>query len=507
VRLYKKTVRRQQTAQMSVVSLPRLLVLSVVLVGGMSCFFLLHRQAIQISDPASSYWMAFVPEERKLSKVGRDVLRTSHFGNRNESGNATNSNEYGGRLPYHSNDVKTTTKLPKTVQPATILKSKNGRSTILETKNHQGLGKQKPDEEWGKGDEDSFGACLLIMDDNHYLIEWLAYHFVFLPLKWLIVAVDPKSTTDPNPILDRYRTSGLMNITVWNDTNFFPGWRQKGFIASNKTIQMYLRRQEFFNVACLREMKRMRMATALSAGSIQNKFGDNPSPIWVAIVDTDEYITVNHQASEEHRVRDLQPTLHRLLNSPKNRYLNRKTDTPCIPLYRLQMATTESKGGPSEVQQWVPTTSTTTTWPAWNGTDFLTLRYRYTRNPNELHAYIKVKNVLDVARVSDYDLRENGGNGNPHRPIRTNLCPRESLRQSHQESPYLVHHYPGTYEQFTYRHGKEERTVRSKQRYSEHNYTYQWSNNNARHWLERFIEIVGPALAHKLLEGLGRIEK
>ncbi len=67
---------------------------------------------------------------------------------------------------------------------------------------------------------DYFGACLLVMDDNHYLPEWLAYHYIFLPLRRLIVAVDPKFRTPPSGIFDRFR--GLMNITKWDDNQFLP---------------------------------------------------------------------------------------------------------------------------------------------------------------------------------------------------------------------------------------------------------------------------------------------
>jgi hypothetical protein len=33
--------------------------------------------------------------------------------------------------------------------------------------------------------EEGFSSCLLVMDDNPYLIEWLAYHYQSLPLKRL----------------------------------------------------------------------------------------------------------------------------------------------------------------------------------------------------------------------------------------------------------------------------------------------------------------------------------
>jgi hypothetical protein len=59
----------------------------------------------------------------------------------------------------------------------------------------------------------SFSACLLVKDDNKILPEWLAYHYEVLPLRRLIIAIDPLSTTSPEPILQAYRKIG-MNITV-----------------------------------------------------------------------------------------------------------------------------------------------------------------------------------------------------------------------------------------------------------------------------------------------------
>lgn len=43
-------------------------------------------------------------------------------------------------------------------------------------------------------DEESFAACLIVMDDNHRLVEWLAYHYWALPLRRLVIAVDPVRT-------------------------------------------------------------------------------------------------------------------------------------------------------------------------------------------------------------------------------------------------------------------------------------------------------------------------
>ena len=62
----------------------------------------------------------------------------------------------------------------------------------------------------------SFSACLKLKDVNSLLPEWLAYHYTVLPLRRLIVAVDPMSHTDPAPILNSYRSIG-MNITIWSE--------------------------------------------------------------------------------------------------------------------------------------------------------------------------------------------------------------------------------------------------------------------------------------------------
>ena len=61
---------------------------------------------------------------------------------------------------------------------------------------------------------DGTAACLLIMDDNHFLIEWLAFHYYVLRLRYLIVAVDARSTTSPDAVLRRWK--GRMSVEIWH---------------------------------------------------------------------------------------------------------------------------------------------------------------------------------------------------------------------------------------------------------------------------------------------------
>jgi len=62
---------------------------------------------------------------------------------------------------------------------------------------------------------DSFGGCLMIMDDNHFLVEWLAYNWFVLPLRHLTVMVDPKSRTSPVEIFHRWKKYMKIDIVNW----------------------------------------------------------------------------------------------------------------------------------------------------------------------------------------------------------------------------------------------------------------------------------------------------
>ena len=111
----------------------------------------------------------------------------------------------------------------------------------------------------GNNNQEGFAGCLLFKDDNHYLIEWLAYHYYRLPLKRLIIAVDPTSLTSPTVILDRYRKRNLMNITEWNDENFIPFGdrkrRQKILKEERESgramTDLHRERQKFFYLKCI----------------------------------------------------------------------------------------------------------------------------------------------------------------------------------------------------------------------------------------------------------------
>lgn len=67
--------------------------------------------------------------------------------------------------------------------------------------------------------KEGLSACLLVNDENPRLPEWLAYHYHVLPLRSVIVAVDPVSKHQPDDILNRWPRMG-MDVEIWQDHNY-----------------------------------------------------------------------------------------------------------------------------------------------------------------------------------------------------------------------------------------------------------------------------------------------
>ena len=128
-------------------------------------------------------------------------------------------------------------------------------------------------------------------DENPNLPEWIAYHYQTLPLRSLIVAVDPASRSSPIDILSRWNNSRLLlDVQLWNDDDYLyettttttrqlddgtEVTKMKKRIYVSRDIEGHRTRgQNNFIVKCMAEFKR------------RNK-------TWVLLIDVDEYITFN----------------------------------------------------------------------------------------------------------------------------------------------------------------------------------------------------------------------
>jgi hypothetical protein len=314
-----------------------------------------------------------------------------------------------------------------------------------------------------------FGGCLLIMDDNHFLVEWLGYHYHAMPLRRLIVAVDPKSKTSPKRILDRYSSRSLMNITIWDDSDFLSAQ----FFKSNENthpVSLHRTRQRRFNADCLRTLQSEGMS-------------------WIMNADTDEYIVPNRYAWPSSTIQGQERKVIDMLNHHDNRLVNPEATDACHPMIRLAIGTKDSTE--LQVQKNVPL--------GFNGSEYMTLRYRWPQPIRQARAKLG-KALLDVSKIPPRDIRLE--NGNPHRPNFIH-CTEKGMFMHPRKSPFVVYHYTGSFEQFSYR--ADGRETRNWENFQERAFDA-WSDDSARFWLKDFVDEVGPTLAKELLKGAGHVE-
>lgn len=134
-----------------------------------------------------------------------------------------------------------------------------------------------------------FAACLLIKDSNQILPEWLAYHYTVLPLRRLIVAVDPFSKTSPEPILKKFQKIG-MNITLWTVKDYFPKnityWKFPP--GPQRANRAHIQREETFYSHCLNILRLE-----------NNSSNTTTNHSWVALISIDEFIIFNYYDPKE----------------------------------------------------------------------------------------------------------------------------------------------------------------------------------------------------------------
>ena len=324
----------------------------------------------------------------------------------------------------------------------------------------------------------SMSACLIVMDDNHFLVEWLAYHYQVLPLRRLIVAVDPNSQTSPLEILNRYSNRSLMNVTVWHDPDYLgekliqaldshnltePGW---------KGLDRFKLRQRKFIVECLKRLK-------------------DEDRGWVYMADTDEFVVPNVHVKPSSRIANVtfHPTVVATLQDDRNQDMNEYMTTPCQPMRRLKMGTRETSiehlSNPIPPQLDI------------NQSNLLTFRYRYPEPMDSDRKRLRQKCMIDLSRVRRKQIVYSD-KISPHRLL-LNVCPKTVNFVTHDISPFVMYHYAGTWEQIVYRRGYD----MAKIVWDEISRFDTWKDDTPQLWLPRLVQQLGPELVKTLLEGTG----
>jgi Glycosyltransferase family 92 len=296
-------------------------------------------------------------------------------------------------------------------------------------------------------------ACLLIMDDNHFLIEWVAYHYHVLNLRRLIVAVDPRSRTSPGQILNRW--SDFMNITIWwNDTDYISNLEElklaedrvrivseNAKVTPKSELIRHRARQRLFYSHCLLEHKRSNSG-------------------WTVFVDTDEFLSINYEALHKLRPQydqSIEPSMAepgsvlKLLQYEQQYYsvfrtMNNLTSSPCVQIPRIRYGTVESniEMDPDLEKGRLPI--------HFNASHFATLRWKVHANSNNYGMNRISKTMIDLGRIDEQYLYDR----HPivesiHKPIPGPFCTQRKLHIRSTEQIFLIHHYLGTYEQYTFR--------------------------------------------------------
>jgi hypothetical protein len=321
----------------------------------------------------------------------------------------------------------------------------------------------------------SFAACLLVSDDNHWLIEWLAYHSQRLPLRYLVVSSDPRARTSPTVVLERWKQH--MTIVQWSDEHFLPmHWRNRIIPEENSKglLMKHRERQRHFYPACFEFLKAANRT-------------------WVAVVDVDEFLAMNPYFQSANMDQQAHSTNHTVLETIQQSPTHRNRS--CITIPRLRYGTYID--GNSTQKRWVPTGL----MPDFKDSDFLTLQWKWRGPLNSRKVNKLPKSILDVSAIDFFDRQDTDA----HRPSRSS-CPRGNLYTRVHASPLVIHHYVGSEEQFLFRKdARQQMDARSATKLEEYGRICGGMEEYIGEWLQEFVESHGVVEAQSLLNGVGNV--
>jgi hypothetical protein len=333
---------------------------------------------------------------------------------------------------------------------------------------------------------ESLSSCLCVMDDNSRLVEWIAYHYFVMKLRYLVILPDPKSVIWPKHIIEKWRK--YMTIVEWKDADYMTE-EQYNFSLSVRHMteptkklaqQHHNMRQNHFLKRCAVHMK------------AHNR-------TWVSFTDVDEYYVINHELISNssqlmgepggglkvlQEMNKLLESLHQLANlTITDRFLG-----PCITTYRTLFGAVESKE--AAIQQSVPSFL--------DPRRFETLRWRFHKSPK-----IKAqdgKSLLDVSRIPVATLESASSFTRPHA-----LLPECPSIYYHNKAFVRINHYLGNWEYYSFRANDPRKGAKKNQRTwnEQSNQRDQSNGDEIRPWISGFVRYFGVEEAKHLLDGCG----
>ena len=349
------------------------------------------------------------------------------------------------------------------------------------------------------------------------LDEWIAYHYLTLPLRHLVIAVDPDSVTTPTSIINKWKDLVGLDVEIWHDKDYRTS---DDFVTSvidkvdamktnddEMMIELHRRRQRAFYGTCLQHHK---------------NFGRS----WVALVDDDEYIAFNSiykdaeddDHDNENVRRILLPKAHQKKISE---FISENPDTfqdkSCFPMTRtlfgpkLLMPTSttrEDKGDDDDgvndddynilelfqEQQKVEEEDTSSFTK-----DLKTLKYFYhdVYGEQSMNGHLKV--MINVRQFTEEELLPENI-WSVHRPSKVHCPPIDYYHtpEMDETSIFRVHHYLGSWEDFSGRvDARRNKDVFDTKAEASSRFGPNTEINLS--WLNQFIQEVGLHTATKLL--------
>ncbi|KAL7581076.1 hypothetical protein ACA910_005879 [Epithemia clementina (nom. ined.)] len=349
--------------------------------------------------------------------------------------------------------------------------------------------------------DNGISACLLVMDDNHFLIEWIAFHYHSLPLQYLVLAVDPRSKTSPSSVLNRWRKNANITIVQWNDRDFMSDTEQQEaeayvkhyFGGPNKVgpaLVKHRARQRLFYYKCMLHLKEHKRD-------------------WALLTDSDEFVYLNYPTIERLGRTNVPPItqpgsvltflkseLHRPATAPG---LVSNLTTPCVQIPRIRFGAMESTQ--AEVYSNLP--SSVVSSSGLDPLQFQTLRWRKHAHPDD-YGYNRISKVLiDLSRVPWDELKPVDS---IHRPIRS-MCGHRRLHIRKSQQVLVINHYLGTLEQYTFRDDSRLGNERSIQQYNKVKQIQSQTDDDIRPWLGGLVNQHGHKIATELLKDVGVVPR
>mmetsp|Transcript_42750 Transcript_42750/g.103395 ORF Transcript_42750/g.103395 Transcript_42750/m.103395 type:complete len:823 (+) Transcript_42750:110-2578(+) len=310
---------------------------------------------------------------------------------------------------------------------------------------------------------DEVSACLLVMDDNHYLIEWIAYHYHAANLRNLIIVNDEHSMTSPYTVLERWK--GRMDILLWNKDEHY--MTPAEFTAAQQEVTNYFgndmppslvlhrARQRLFYYKCLQNLQARKKS-------------------WVLLTDSDEFVRLNYDLIEKEESSSNLTALPIQEPGSVSSFLNQHATTsivnqkskdevkedsaiymlqssPCVQVPRLRFA-----GGEETTDEVIIHNNN----DGYNASDFLTLRWTSHAPPTDYKRNKISKAIVDVSRIPPQDLLPVDS---IHVPVRA-VCQQRRLHVRTTQSFLVIHHYLGDLEQYLYREN-DARILRTADKY------------------------------------------